>query len=95
MAEKGVRDVRDTELQTSPSEALTSSYTALPEGSLSRNEMERRSLVASETRFRRLFEAARDGILLVEANTGEITDVNPFLAEILGCSRQEFLHRKL
>jgi len=57
--------------------------------------MERRSLVASETRFRRLFEAARDGILLVEADTGEITDVNPFLAEILGCSREEFLHRKL
>lgn len=95
MVENGVRDVRDAKLQTSLSEALASSDSALCEGSLSRDEMERRSLVASETRFRRLFEAARDGILLVEADTGEITDVNPFLAEILGCSREEFLHRKL
>lgn len=37
------------------------------------------SLAASEIRFRRLFEAARDGILILDASTGEITDANPFL----------------
>jgi len=39
------------------------------------------SLAASEIRFRRLFEAARDGILILDASTGEITDANPFLEE--------------
>ena len=53
------------------------------------------SLAASEMRFRRLFEAARDGILILDASTGEITDANPFLEEILGYSRQHFLQHKL
>src|SRR5450755_1329777 len=45
----------------------------------------------SEARYRRLFEAARDGILILDAKTGSITDVNPFLVELLGYSRTEFL----
>src|SRR5687767_12272890 len=36
---------------------------------------------ASELSYRRLFEAARDGILILDADTGRITDVNPFLVE--------------
>jgi len=59
------------------------------------DEREHRWLIASEMRFRRLFEAARDGILLLDADTGEITDVNPYLEEILGRSREEFLKQKL
>ena len=42
-----------------------------------------RSLRDSETRYRRLFEAAQDGILILDAKTGSITDVNPFLVELL------------
>ena len=49
----------------------------------------------SETRYRRLFEAARDGILLLDADTGKITDVNPFMMELLGYSREEFLGKDL
>lgn len=49
------------------------------------------ALIVSEIRYRRLFEAARDGILILDAETGEITDVNPFLIELLGCSRADFL----
>jgi len=52
-------------------------------------------LMVSEERYRRLFEAAKDGIMIVEADTGEITDVNPFLVEMLGWSREEFLGKKL
>jgi PAS domain S-box-containing protein len=48
-----------------------------------------------ETRFRRLFETATDGILIIDANTGEIVDVNPYLLDVLGCSREEMLGRKL
>ena len=40
----------------------------------------------NERRYRRLFEAARDGILILDANTGKITDANPFMSELLGHS---------
>ena len=46
-----------------------------------RKKMEE-ALKSSETRYRRLFEAARDGILILDAETGQIVDVNPFVLEI-------------
>ncbi len=46
---------------------------------------------ASELNYRRLFEAARDGILILEADTGKISDVNPALLEILGFSHAELV----
>ena len=49
----------------------------------------------SELRYRRLFEAAQDGILILDAQTGAITDVNPFLIKLLGYTREEFIQRKL
>jgi formate hydrogenlyase transcriptional activator len=59
-----------------------------------RKKMEE-ALKSSETRYRRLFEAARDGILILDAETGQIVDVNPFVLEILGYSREELLGKKL
>jgi len=53
------------------------------------------SLKESESRYRRLFEAAQDGILILDAETGAITDVNPFLIKMLGYSRDEFVEKKL
>lgn len=53
------------------------------------------ALKISETRYRRLFETARDGILLLDAGTGQISDVNPFLLEMLGYSHEDFLGKKL
>ena len=49
----------------------------------------------SEIRYRRLFEAARDGVLLLDAQTGRITDVNPYLVEKLGYSKEEFLDKMI
>ena len=49
----------------------------------------------SELRYRRLFEAAQDGILILDAKTGAITDVNPFLIDLLEYSREEFIGKKL
>lgn len=49
----------------------------------------------SELRYRRLFEAAQDGILILDAETGAITDVNPFLLQMLGYSREEFVQKRL
>ncbi len=53
------------------------------------------ALKVSELRYRRLFEAARDGILILDAETGKITDANPFMAELLGYSQGEFLGKEL
>ncbi|MGQ9648222.1 MAG: sigma-54 interaction domain-containing protein [Thermodesulfobacteriota bacterium] len=53
------------------------------------------ALKISETRYRRLFETAQDGILILDADTGQILDVNPFLIEMLGYSHEEFLGKKL
>ena len=53
------------------------------------------SLKDSELRYRRLFEAAQDGILILDAETGMIDDVNPYLIKMLGYSRAEFIKKKL
>ena len=45
----------------------------------------------SELSYRRLFEAAKDGILILEADTGRISDVNPFLIKMLGFSHGELV----
>ena len=49
----------------------------------------------SEIRYRRLFETAMDGILLLNATTAEIEDVNPFLMDLLGYSHSELLGKKI
>jgi PAS domain S-box-containing protein len=52
-------------------------------------------LRTSEIRYRRLFEAARDGILILDASTLQITDVNPFMTELLGYTHEEFSGKEL
>jgi PAS domain-containing protein len=45
------------------------------------------ALPASELRYRRLFEAARDGIFILDAN--------PFMSELLGYDHPDFLGKEL
>ena len=47
-----------------------------------------------EGRYRRLFETAKDGILILDAGTGMVMDVNPFLIEKLGFPREALLGKK-
>jgi PAS domain S-box-containing protein len=49
------------------------------------------TLQASEIRYRRLFEAAQDGILILDFATGQIVDVNPFLTNLLGYPHAELV----
>jgi len=49
------------------------------------------ALKNSEEQYRRLFETAQDGIIIIKARTGEITDVNPYLLNILGYSPAEII----
>ncbi len=53
------------------------------------------ALRQSEVRYRRLFEAAKDGILILTGDTVKIIDANPFMTELLGYSRDEFLGKEL
>ena len=54
-----------------------------------------KALRVSEARYRRLFETAQDGILLLNAETAQIEDVNPFLVDMLGYSHEELLGKKI
>src|SRR5271157_210559 len=49
----------------------------------------------SEIRYRRLFEAAQDGVLLIDPVTRKITDANPFMTKLLGYSRDQLVGKEL
>jgi PAS domain S-box-containing protein len=49
----------------------------------------------SEIRYRRVFETAKDGILILDAETGKILDVNPFLIDLLGYTREQFIGKAI
>lgn len=53
------------------------------------------ALRASEIRYRRLFEAAKDGVLIVDPDSRRITDANPFMEQLLGYRHDEILGREL
>ena len=53
------------------------------------------ALEISETRYRRLFETSKDGILILDADSGQIADVNPYLVELLGYTNEELLEKRL
>ena len=57
---------------------------------VSREQMRR-----SETRYRRLYEAAKDGILILDAGSARITDANPFIAELLGYAQANLVGKEL
>ena len=51
--------------------------------------------MSTGNRYKKLFETTRDGILVLNADTGEITDINPFLTELLGITHREITGKKL
>jgi len=53
------------------------------------------ALRTSELRYRRLFESAQDGILILDGETGEIIDVNPFLLDLLNFTFREIVGLRL
>lgn len=67
---------------------------ALEERELDRQAADK-ALKVSESRYRRLFETAQDGILILDGETGAIEDVNPFLIDMLACTREQLLGKKL
>jgi PAS domain S-box-containing protein len=68
---------------------------ATPPSALPERIEPRSAMRTSEIRYRRLFEAARDGILIIDPGTRKITDANPFMSELLGYPREELLGKEL
>lgn len=62
---------------------------------LTERELATSALAASERQYRRLFESAKDGILILDAATGEIADVNPFMCAMMGCASEDLIGRHL
>ena len=52
-------------------------------------------LIESEIRYRRLFESAKDGILILNAETGKILAVNPFLIKLLGLPEDRLIDKEI
>ena len=68
---------------------------ALQEVKLLEKEKAGEALQTSEKRYRRLFESAKDGILILDADTGKVVDVNPFLVRLLGYPYDTFCGKHL
>ncbi|HEX4086677.1 MAG TPA: ATP-binding protein [Chthoniobacteraceae bacterium] len=60
-----------------------------------RTERSEQTIRESELRYRRLFEAATDGILILDVETGRINDVNPFLFNLLGFTHAEMIYKTI
>lgn len=60
---------------------------------ITESERAKEALVDSETRYRRLFEAAKEGIMTLDAVTGAVIDVNPALVQMFGLPAENFLRR--
>ncbi len=48
-----------------------------------------RALQKSELMFRKLFESAQDGILIIDFDSGNILDANPYVLNLLNCTRDK------
>src|SRR5205085_8002253 len=80
------------------SKPMISTESASPGKRLSSGDREsflKLSLKASELRYRRLFETAQDGILILDGNTGKIVDANPFLLHLLDYPFEKLIGRRL
>lgn len=88
--------VHRTETPLSPTLAtVAAAFEELAHEAVRVSDLARETLRRSESRYRRLFETAQDGILLLNADTSQIEDVNPYLKQMLGYTHEEFLGKKL
>jgi PAS domain S-box-containing protein len=97
MNDKGVEMLKrmDPEARQARKRAKAIVKTVPPLLALAGRPGRRSATRASEIRYRRLFEAARDGILVLDPGTRKITDANPFMSELLGYPREELLGKEL
>ena len=95
IAENAALRARLAKLGDKPANRPSGKAGELPEYAIAERKRIEDALKASEVRYRRLFETAKDGILILDAATGRITDANPFLQDLLGYSHGELLGKML
>ena len=86
-------DAEDMRQLVSLGRFASSAYQAVE--SLGALERQSAKLRDSEIRYRRLFESAKDGILILDANTGKIIDANAFMSGLLGLEAHDLLGKEL
>lgn len=86
-----------------PDKAVTINFLLSPDGTecsavvtdISSHKRDADAVRASEIRYRRLFETAHDGILILNPATRKITDANPFMTKLLGYSHEQLVGKEL
>lgn len=72
----------------------TSSNYGLPDQAGKKiKHVSKEALMASEVHHRRLFESAQDGILILDAGTRRIVDVNLYSIDLLGYSKEDLVEK--
>jgi len=62
---------------------------------MTQDKINESNVAESELRYRRLFETAQDGILILDFDSGLIKDANPFITNLLGYTREELIDQEL
>jgi PAS domain S-box-containing protein len=84
------------DLRKMPIEFIQNIFRRKRKGSMSKSDnLKRHEREASELHYRRLFESAKDGILILDAHTRQIIDANPYLLKTLGYSYEELIGKEL
>ncbi|QOX62041.1 PAS domain S-box protein [Anoxybacterium hadale] len=58
-------------------------------------KMKEEALTNSELKYHRLFESMKEGILMIEADSGIITEINPYLLQLSGYSEDFFVGKRI
>ena len=58
-------------------------------------QSKQKEIKKSEIEYRNFFESAKEGILILNFDNGNIIDVNSFLIQLLGYSKEQFLEKKI
>ena len=88
-------DLEDILDNQSSAESVLPKDGFIPDGQSVAHDPKQLTLEESEARYRRLFETAKDGILILNGDTGRIVDANPFLQDMLGYSESELVGKAL
>ncbi|MBC8005279.1 MAG: PAS domain S-box protein [Verrucomicrobia bacterium] len=70
------------------------SHVVLQSTDITKRKKNEEQIKASEERYRMLFESAKDGIIIFDADTSHIIDINPFLCKLLDYTYEELIDKK-
>ena len=90
-----MRDAPKSHLVTENAGRLQGRTAVHLDGPAAERQRRERALKASEIRYRRLFETAPYGIVVLDAETGVVVDVNPCMSSMLGCDPRELVDQPL